>query len=190
MGDLTARGWNLEHHDAGHFKFYTAILVQDGTLVLHWGRIGTRGQHQIKHLPFGAAERTALQKVAEKHAKGYEFKFEDIAFSLDERDVDGANGVGRERPDPGRLTMLFDRALRDPKFTGDKDAVLVGYDAFLNKAQTLMDRAATMPFESVMNDFDELKHAWTEIADKHSLAETTIGMTENLLMQAMISGKL
>lgn len=187
---LKARGWYLEHRDAGHFKFYTVILVEDGTVVYHWGKIGTKGQHKIERLAYSSAQLGALRKIAEKESKGYEFRHEDLAFTLDERDVEGANGVGRVNPDPGRLTLLFDRALRDPKFTGDKDSVLVGYDAFLGKAQTLMDRAATTTFESVMNDFEELKAAWTEIEDKHSLAATTISMTESLLMQALISGKL
>ncbi|NUS02036.1 MAG: WGR domain-containing protein [Nonomuraea sp.] len=187
---LRARGWTLENRDAGHFKFYTAILVENGTAVFHWGRIGTRGQHKLELLSQGSAERAVLRKVHEKASKGYEYRHDDVAWTVDERDVEGAQGLGRERNDPGRLTMLFDRALRDPKFTGDKQAVLVGYDAFLDKAQGLMDRAATMPFESVMNDFEELKQSWVEIADKHSLAATTIGMTEQLLMKALVEGRL
>lgn len=189
---LKTRGWYLEHRDAGHFKFYTVIVVEDGTVVNHWGKIGTRGQHQIQKLSPSSALTTALRKVAEKHSKGYEFRHEDIQFVLDERDVDGANGIGRVNPDPGRLTLLFDRALRDPKFTGDKDAVLVGYDAFLAKAQKLMD-SVNDPFttyESVSNDFDELKASWAEIDDRHSLTKTTLEMTSQMLMQALVSGKL
>lgn len=188
--ELKAQGWYLEHRDQGHFKFYTVISVADGTVVTHWGRIGSAGQAKIeKHSPSGGNS-VALRQVHSKIAKGYEFKHEDIAFFLDERDVAGALGEGRERPDPKRLTMLFDRALRDPKFTGDKESVLVGYDAFLAKAQTLMDRSATQSFESVMNDFDELKVAWSEIDDKHSLAATTIEMTNQMLMKALVSGSL
>ena len=187
QNQLKARGWTLEHRDAGHFKFYTALYVEGGVAVYHWGRIGTKGQHKIDQ---NTSMTAVLRKVHEKESKGYEYRHEDVAWVVDERDVEGANGLGRERPDPGRLTMLFDRALRDPKFTGDKEAVLIGYDAFLDKAQSLMDRAATMPFESVMNDFEELKQSWAEIADKHSLAETTIGMTQGMLMQALIDGKL
>lgn len=189
---LKSRGWYLEHRDGGHFKFYTVIVVEDGTVVHHWGKIGTKGQHKIQKLSPSAALTNGMRKVAEKHGKGYEFRHEDIAFPLDERDVDGANGVGRVNPDPGRLTLLFDKALRDPKFTGDKEAVLVGYDAFLDKAQKMMDSVSSplTTFESVSNDFDELKASWAEIDDRHSLAKTTLEMTGEMLMTALMNGKL
>lgn len=189
---LKTRGWYLEHRDSGHFKFYTVILVEDGTVVNHWGRIGDKGQHKIEKLAPSRAITAALRKIAEKEGRGYEFRHEDIAFTLAERDVDGANGIGRERTDAPRLTMLFDKALRDPKFTGDKEAVLVGYDAFLTKAQKMMDTVnqPSTTFESVSNDFDELKASWAEIDDKHSLAKTTLDLTSQMLMQAMMDGKL
>lgn len=189
---LKTRGWYLEHKDGGHFKFYTVILVEDGTVVNHWGRIGGKGQHKIEKLPPSRAHTAALRKVAEKESKGYEFRHEDIAFTLDERDVDGANGIGRAGPDAPRLTMLFDKALRDPKFTGDKEAVLVGYDAFLAKAQKMMDsvNSPATTFESVSNDFEELKASWAEIDDKHSLASTTLNLTSQMLMKALMDGKL
>lgn len=187
---IKARGWYLEHHDGGHFKFYTVIITETGVLVTHYGRIGTTGQASIDQLSPNTAQSNGIRKVHEKVSKGYEYKHEDVTFALDDRDIQGALGVGREKPDPKRLTMLFDRACRDPKFTGEKDSVLGVYDIFIAKAEGIMDRTATHSFESVMNDFEELKVAWTEIGERHDRAGTTIDLTSKMVAQALMSGKL
>jgi predicted DNA-binding WGR domain protein len=183
---VPTRGWYLENRDNGHFKFYTVLITDSGVVVTHWGRIGTAGQAKIEKYPRSQALAMGVKTVHSKMAKGYEAKHEEVMFHLEERDIERAC----ERPDPKSLTLLFDRALRDPKFTGEKDSVVAQYDAFLEKAQSLMDKAASSRFESVMNDFEELEAAWKEIEDKHSLAQTTVNMTKAMLTQALISGKL
>lgn len=185
---IPVRGWYLENRNGNHFKFYTALVTDTGVVVYHWGRIGTSGQATIDQLTPSQAKTAAIKKVHSKIAGGYEFETEDLAFMLDERDINRAC----ERPDPKSLTLLFDRAKRDPKFTGEKDTVVAAYDTFLGNAQRLMD-AASNPlthFDTVVNDFEELKAAWTEIEDKHSLAATTLSMTSKMLTQSLISGKL
>lgn len=179
-------GWHIEHHDAGHFKFYTA-LVFGSQVVFHWGRIGTAGSPpQIKTFPTPAQARAAAEKkLQEKIHKGYEWIQQDFEFTLDTRDIEWAI----EKNEPRRLTLLFDRAQRDPKFARGKESVLDEYDAFLAQAQHLMDRAASSNFDSVMNDFEELEQSWAEIEDRHSLASTTIEMTKTALKRALLAGK-
>jgi predicted DNA-binding WGR domain protein len=185
---IPSHGWYLENRDNNRFAFYTVILTETGLVVFHWGRIGTAGQTKMQMLPPSQAKMTAMRQVASKMGRGYEVKHDDVTFMLDERDVTRAH----ERPDPKSLTLLFDRALRDPVFTGDKDNVVQAYDVFLERAQRLMDNAAqpTTRFDSVWNDFDDLKAAWAEIEDKHSLAQTTLDMTSRMLTQALMAGRL
>lgn len=190
---IPARGWYLEHRDGGHFKFYTVIATDNGVVVNHWGRIGTRGQFKIeqqsgKSSAIGVAER----KVYDKAGKGYEMVHEAVVFQLDERDIEGALGVGRVNADPARLTLLFDKVLRSPQFTGEKDGVLGNYEVFIKKAEAVMSAAQspTTTFDRVMSDYDELEQAWKEIEDRHSLAETTVSFAKQLVAQAMLSGKL
>lgn len=184
---IPARGWRLENKENNRFAFYTVVLV-GRVLVFHWGRIGSAGQTKLQELPESAAHQAAIRQVATKMGRGYEAVNEDVAFQVDERDVKRA----LERPDAKSLTLLFDRALRNPQFTGDKDNVVEAYDTFLYKAQRLMDSVANplTRFESAYNDFEDIKAAWTEIEDKHSLAQTTLDMTTKMLSQALISGSL
>lgn len=185
MSNVASRGWYLENHNGNHFKFYTVILAGE-VLVFHWGRIGTSGQAKISVLPEPQARRDALRQVASKMSGGYEVLHEDVSFTLDERDITRAV----ERPDPKSLTLMFDRALRDPAFAGD--SVVEAYDAFLAKAERLMSSAASpnSKFETVWNDHEDMKKAWAEIEDKHSLAQTTLNMVTGMLSQALMSGSL
>jgi predicted DNA-binding WGR domain protein len=184
---IKAQGWTLEHKDAGHFKFYTALYAENGVVVYHWGKIGTAGQLQIFE---GQTKTAALRKIHSKAAKGYEYiKGDDqhgFEFELEDRDLFWAV----EKTDPRRLTKLYDRALRDPRFAEEGQSILGQYDAFLEKASNLMHNAATMQFDTVMNDFEELEDMWKEIEDRHSLAATTIGMTKGALARALASGKI
>lgn len=184
---VKTQGWTLEHKDAGHFKFYTALATDTGVVVYHWGKIGTAGQLQIFE---GQSKAAALKKIHSKIARGYEYVQGDdqhgFDFELEDRDIFWAV----ERTEPRRLTKLFDRAQRDPRFAEAGQTVLGTYDALLEKAQNLMSGAANMQFDTVMNDFEELQELWTQIEDKHSLAETTINMTKGALARAMASGKI
>lgn len=184
---IKTQGWTLEHKDAGHFKFYIALYADNGVLVFHWGKIGTAGGVQIHE---NMSRANALKKIHSKIAGGYEYVQGDdqhgFEFELEERDLYWAV----EKKDPRRLTKLYDRAQRDPRFAEAGQTVLGTYDALLEKAQSLMSGAANMQFDTVMNDFEELQELWTQIEDKHSLAETTINMTKGALARAMASGKI
>jgi predicted DNA-binding WGR domain protein len=53
-------------------KFYT-VEVSWGTVRCHWGRIGTAGQKSVKQFASTAAAHVyAVEKLAQKLAKGYE----------------------------------------------------------------------------------------------------------------------
>lgn len=181
MNRVTATGWYLEHRAGTHFKFYTVIQTPD-VLITHWGRIGTKGQVKLDTSQTSIS--SARKIVTNKLNKGYEVRQDAVEFPVYDEDVEGT----LIRNDPRRMVTLFDAALRDPKFTGERDNLVDGYDHLLKKCQTMMDRAATQPFESVFNDFEELKAAWKVIEDKHSLAKTTMETTEQMLAQALLQG--
>lgn len=61
----------FEFHEGTSKKFWE-VAIEETTLTLRWGRIGSSGQKQTKTLPHASDAKAALQKlVASKTAKGY-----------------------------------------------------------------------------------------------------------------------
>lgn len=184
---VPAVGWYLENTTPGHSKYYLITVTDSGVVTLSWGRIGTRGQCKVQKFPtFDDAQDVAMRQLYAKASKGYRKVHSDIKFTID---LDALERVCTNQA-ADEITRQFWAAQRQPQFDGDRQAVLIHYDQFVEKAQTLMNNATSMPFEAVYNDFEELEKAWTEIDERHSSASTTIELTRKMLHQALLNGGL
>jgi predicted DNA-binding WGR domain protein len=68
MGKLSTY---LECREGGASKFWS-VQCEDKVLHVHWGRLGTKGQHQVKRFPSPAEAKAELERLAaEKQKKGY-----------------------------------------------------------------------------------------------------------------------
>lgn len=180
-------GWYLENRIGNHSKFYTVLVADNGVVALAWGKIGTQGQSKIQKLPtHDAADDVGRRQVYAKKSKGYSAVHSEVKFTMDGDELARACSLN----DAFALTRTFAKALREPQFQGDAQAVAKHYDDFVAKAQRLMDKAGSMPFDAVYADFEELEAAWNEINDKHSEAETTLSLTKAILQQSLLSGSL
>lgn len=66
----------LERSDGPQHRFYE-VRVQDESLILRWGRIGTKGREHPHHFTSQcAATEEAIRKLADKLAKGYRVAIE------------------------------------------------------------------------------------------------------------------
>ncbi len=185
MSEIAAAGWHLENHQPGHDKFYTVIVTDNGAVSLSWGRNGTRGQSKVQKFPTRAdAESVALRQVYAKQAKGYEPVQSNVKFLISDAVVTSASRAS----DASGMVRELHRAMREPQYEGHKRSVLTHYDEFVAKAQSLMSKAASMPFEAVYAEFEELRDSWAEIAKKHDEAAVTIGLTEQMLFKSLMEG--
>ena len=179
-------GYHLTNTQANHYKFYT-VLIAGNIVVTAWGRIGTQGQSKIQKLPsYDDAESIGLRQVYAKQSKGYEPQAKGVKFMVDDKVL--AESASQDNTGP--LTRAFFKAMNDPEFEGDKQAVAKHYDEFVAKAQSLLDSASTRNFEEVHNAFEELEVAWNAISDKHAEAEITVSFLRQTLAQRLMSGAL
>lgn len=78
------RSLELIEPDYNHYKFWTAVIWDDdeNTLEVTFGRIGTKGQTQVKRFPTLVGAMAYLnKKVTEKQAKGYESTGDDLKLT-------------------------------------------------------------------------------------------------------------
>jgi len=179
-------GWYLENRLPGHHKFYTVLIADNGVVTTSWGRIGTAGQSKVQKFPAHSdAKDVGLRQLYAKKSKGYTAVNEDVKFMVTTtmlNDACSANSAST-------LDRTFHKALREPRFEGDKKAVFQHYDSFVDQAHKLLDKAGQgMAFEALYVEFEELKSAWSELDDKHSEAAVTIGLAEQTLHQALMGG--
>lgn len=184
MQTTTFTGYRLTNTQPGHFKQYTILIGDDGTLVLAWGRIGAEGQVKSQKLPSREdAEGLGLRQLYDKQAKGYESKVNGLKFSV--RDLDITPGLKARA-----LLREFARAQEDPQFQGDQQAVVTHYDELVAKAQKLLDTAGTQDFDAVFAQFEDLDNAWKAIEEKHAEVQVTIGFLRQTLHQRLMGGSL
>jgi predicted DNA-binding WGR domain protein len=163
----------LTFRDGRSNKYYEVLITEDGTTVLHWGRMHTAGQSSVSVMSnYEDAHDIAMRQVYAKKSKGYNQDRAD-KFVIDSELVRYAK-EGNTVP----LFNAINEARREGKFTGMKDAVLTHYKDLADQAQSLMNRADGMDFEQVEAEFDELKQVWEEIQDKHAEIATVIGLAE------------
>jgi predicted DNA-binding WGR domain protein len=185
MGDIRVTGYYLENTNPGHSKFYLVTVADNGVLTLTWGRIGTNGQSKVQKFPSREdADTVGMRQVYAKAAKGYTRKLDDVRFSLTEADLDRACTSSSA----ATVNYAFWRAGYEPQFEADKTSVLRHYEDFLAKAQGVMDKAATLPFDAVLPDFEELEESWAVIEEAHATTKTTLDLTRQKLRQSLMSG--
>lgn len=171
----------LTYKDGRSNKFYEVLITEDGTTILHWGRIHTAGQSSVSVMgSYDDAHDVAMRQVYAKKSKGYNQDRAD-KFVVDSEIVRWA-----KEGNPSRLFDAIVESRREGQFTGLKEAVLTHYKDFADQAQNLMNRADGMDFEEVSNEFDELKKVWEEIQDKHSEVQTVLSLAEATFMRKLL----
>lgn len=171
----------LTYRDGRSNKFYEVLITEDGTTILHWGRIHTAGQSSVSVMgSYEDAHDVAMRQVYAKKSKGYNQDRAD-KFVIDTEIVRWA-----KEGNPARLFEAIAQSRAEGKFSGLKDAVLTHYKDFADQAQNLMNRADSMEFEQVSDEFDELKAVWEEIKDKHAEVETVLSLAEATFMRKLM----
>ncbi|MEZ4400654.1 MAG: WGR domain-containing protein [Kofleriaceae bacterium] len=108
----------LSEGDSGSHKFYE-VVVADATLTIRYGRIGDKGQTQVKEFPSAdKAQAEAAKKLAEKRKKGYaeavmgqrqkrSVTRREITSAPAARNVTVAPVIWKFRPAPSRAFGVF-----------------------------------------------------------------------------------
>lgn len=185
MSTIPVSGWYLENRTAGHSKFYTVLIADNGVCVLNWGRIGANGQFKIQMLgTHGDAKALGLKQVYSKQSSGYALLTDEFKFAVDQAELEKACRTDSA----GTLTQAFAKAQLEPQYEGEKQSVLAHYDDFVRKAQALLNDVDHRPFHEALTEFEELQTSWQAISDKHGEAAVTIDLAKQLLSQRFMSG--
>ncbi len=179
--------WYLENRNPPHKKFYTVLVADDGTLVLHWGRIGTGGQFKVEqHRDAAQARNIGLRQVYAKGSKGYAMIDEELKFIATVEQVkrahEGTQGCHH-------LAALFKVAKDNPAFAGEQKAAAKHYDSFIGSAEALLHRLTSggEEFETVYAEYQALQEAWSELAERHDTAAATLQLTASKVQQRLMS---
>lgn len=184
--DVPVTAWYLTNTTANHYKEYAVYLADNGVLAIHWGKIDTQGQSKIeKHATFQDAKTVAMRQVYAKASKGYVLHNDEVKFTVSADTLEEANRIGSTN----ELRAAMVRAIEANAFEGDKDSVFSHYDKLIEKAERLMDRAASAEsFDALMDEFNAMEVSWSAIEEKRDAAATTVDLTRQMLMQKLISG--
>lgn len=179
-------GWHLTQINlaTNTNKFYDVFLADDGTVAIQWGRIGSVGQCKVEFLDYDHAADIALRQVHTKAAKGYKKVVEEFKFTIEDRLLQQSV----EYQGVQAIQQAFAVAQRDGKYTGATEAVFQHYDSFVDDAQALMDRAATLDVGEVMDEWAQIQASWTELDAKHATAATTLDLTRQMVTSKLMGG--
>lgn len=186
--EVPINSWYLEliNEAANHYKFYLCMASDAGHLIIVWGRIGSAGQCKIeKFSSYKEAETVALKQVYAKASKGYAIKEDGFKFTATVGDLEEAV---KRAGQPGAHSKIYNArhlARTNPKFKGEQATAARHYDNFIEAAETMMSRAANEPVETLFDDWQALQDAWAELADKHSIAATTLSLTAQMLQNKL-----
>lgn len=186
--EVPVTSWYLENQQPGHNKFYLCLVSDAGHCVLVWGRIGSAGQSKVEKYPtYGDAETIALKQAYAKAAKGYDMRDERFKFAVKSRMLDSAvDSPGNDRH--ADLMAARRMAKQDPQFTGEQQSATRHYDTFIGAAEKLMQRAARNEDAfALLEEWQALQDAWTELDAKHSTAATTLSLTGQMLQQKLFA---
>lgn len=189
MTTLSVQSWYLECKEGSSNKFYEVHYVEDGSVVLRWGRIGTYGQSKVERLNPEGGRTVALRQVYTKAAKGY-----DVVTDCFRWEVDLNPDFPPQRRAPGQYLVrevsdippLFRAAKTDPQFSGERAIVIKHYESFIAQCERLMNEAAEHKFEDVLPEFNRLQHQFEVIKEMHDRAKGTMDMTDRMLMQKLM----
>lgn len=188
MTTLSVQSWYLECRENA-FKFYEVHYIEDGHVVLRWGRIGAYGTTKVERLDPEGGRTVALRQVYTKAAKGY-----DVIKDCIRWEVDFNPDEPPRRQQPGEyliqsydhIPMMFPHALADPQFSGERAIVIKHYESFITQCERLMNEAAESKFEDVLPEFNRLQHQFEAIKEMHDRAKGTMDMTDRMLMQKLM----
>lgn len=179
---LAVTGHYLENTLPGHNKFYTVLIVEDGTVITNWGKIGADGQSKIDKLPNAEkAEELGMRQFYAKATRGYEIKHRDVKFEVPKKAVDDAH-AGSYRA----LLRPFMEARTAPVFANESSLALRHYDDFAAKAQALLTDAPNMDFETLFARHSELNDVWASLTEKHNEVSTIVDLTKATLMKKLM----
>lgn len=185
VGTIPTFGWLLEWSDpkTNTDKEYLVFLTETNVCVMQWGRIGTSGQSAAgKHPTYQAAEDVGMAKMHGKRASGYKTKVDGMRFMATERAVGAAlEGAHYE------LVTEFRAAVKDGRYTGQRDAVFKHYDEFARQADDVLQaaQAGTMTGAEALERLGQLDDVWDQIQDRHQEVSTTLRLTKAMALQKL-----
>lgn len=171
---LSVQSWYLRCTEGTSDKFYEVHLIEDGQLVLRWGRFLSNGSMSSDKLSFDDAHAVALRQVYTKAAKGYRILHDCFRWEC-EADVP-----------LDRIHIAFKRALDNPQFSGERAIVNKHYTNFITECERLMNDAVERSFEDVLPEFNRLQKQFEAIEEMHQRAKGTMDMTNAMLMQKLM----
>lgn len=170
---IVVDAYYLTYQGGGSNKFYEVLISDDGTCVLHWGRIGTSGQSSVTTMPtYDEAHDLGMRQVYAKKSKGYSQQ------SASKFVVEREHLRWAKDGNPAHLFLEVNNARRDGQYSGVKDAVLTHYTDLAEKAQALMNRAERGDLVEVSDEYEALEQAWEAIQDKHAEIEVAMSLAK------------
>lgn len=182
---IQVTAWKLHFADGNSDKFYHVYALANGTLILHWGRAGTSGQTKIENYTPDEAQIIAKRQVYAKAGKGYKMEVDAFAFTSNSNTVSRVqSGWGA-----GQLGLEMNTALKENQFTQQQRLVTTHYDTFIEQTSQVLDAAAKgEDFDALLEHWQRLSEAWSELDSKHQHAQTAVNLVQQVVGQAMMKG--
>ena len=180
------KAWRLTMIEGTAKKFYDVYAGQDGTLVLHWGRIGTAGQHKIESHTASEAENVAMRQVYAKATKGYTLNVDAVEFPLPTASVQNLVNFNSGL---GQLESALVRHMASDQFAAKQRLATAHYDTFIESAQKVLDQAAEgRALEDLLDDWNSLAESWGELDAKHGHALAAVRLVQQTVSQKLMGG--
>jgi hypothetical protein len=154
---------------------------------IHYGRIGTAGQHKVDHLPsIDKAEEVALRQFYTKAAKGYTVVENNFLFEVDRETFEEAASAEYG----SRLSDAWAKALTDNRFTTKQVEVFAYYDGILADANRIIENAKSgQDLETLIAQHRDLEQTVEAIKEKHDTVNTQVTIAKMMLAQRLSGSK-